>query len=288
MKFYLLLPIFIIPVFSMADEYHTIADQSAVPEQVTVTKSSGETAEPALSANAPHVEEYGAKGKIKIKRAARRNANASNDSTLPEEYFRKSGPFVAGDKSVYTSVKKVSLNGMLRGVKFEAVINEAISVSQTVTNPVSGLIVSGEYAGSTVVGDARLDKDLHRVLIDFTFITLKDKRETYSFKGAALGEKGIGLYGDYHTQSGMFLIGEFASAAAAGFSDAQIDRSTTLSGGYIAAPTVSNAAMSGLTASLSKTSDKFAQGAAGMSDHTDTDPYQKISVIVTEEPVLKE
>lgn len=289
MKFALLVTLYLVPCSVFGDEYRSLMDPIKSEEQVNMTRSSMDAVQQNQLKPEVVPTESSARPvrRAKAKKVAE-NSNAQTERILPNEYFKRNTSFVPGDKAVYVSVKKGTLPGILRGVKFEAVINEAITVSQTVTNPVSAIIVSGPYSGSSVIGDARLDKELHRVLIDFSSITLKDQKQTFMFKGSALGEKGIGLYGDYHTQSGLFMIGEFASAAAAAWSDAQIDRSPTLSGGYIAAPTMSNAAMSGLTSTLTKSADKFAQGAAGTSDYTNTEVFQKFVVIVTEEPTLKD
>ena len=188
MKALILITLYLVPCAVFADEFRSLMDPNKSEDQVSVVRSSMEVAQETKKVDeAPSVQKLKPVKKTRSKSGVS-NQQITGDGDLPNEYFKRPTAFVPGDKAVYVSVKKGTLPGVLKGVKFEAVINEEITVSQTVTNPVSALIVSGPYAGSSVVGDARLDKELHRVLIDFSSITLKDRKQTFSFKGSALGD----------------------------------------------------------------------------------------------------
>lgn len=228
--------------------------------------------------------------KDNAKTTKRRVASVSQAESLnlPTEYRRPLGAFEIGARAVYTAKNNLPLSGLVTGMTFRAVIDKALTVSQNVMNPVSAVIVSGKYKGALVSGDAELDKDLKRVLINFTDITLRDNHEVYAFKGKALGENGVGVEGSYHNQSAKFFLAEFASAAVAGYLDSGVSRSQTIQGNYVTEPSASNAAKSGAVAALSKSTERFAEEARGASDYTHTKPFIEIDVIVKEDPHLKQ
>lgn len=218
------------------------------------------------------------------KSVGKAQATAGN---LPPEYGRKLSGLDVNDRVMYSPKSNLLLDGIRTGMAFKVLIDRGITVSQNVPNPVSAVVLAGRYKGSLVSGDAILDKDLKRVLIDFTEITIKGSNDVYSFKGKALGTSGVGIVGNYHNQSAKFILGEFASAALAGYLDSGVTRSQTISGNYVTEPSAANAAKSGAVAALSKSTERFAEAARSTSDYSDTNALIEIEVIVKDDPVLK-
>ena len=214
-------------------------------------------------------------------------SHVQSASNLPLEYNRKLSVLTVGENAMYVSKLEAKLNGMKAGTIVWAVLDQELIISQSVPNPVRAVIVSGPFAGNYILGEAVFDKDLHRALINFSKILLKDSQVTYQFKGQALSLRGsVGLEGEYFNQSAKFVLAEFTSAAVAGYLDSGISRSQTNQGNYVTEPSASNAAKSGAVTALSKSTDRFAEAARATSDYVKTSPFTEIQVIINEDASL--
>ena len=135
------------------------------------------------------------------------------------------------------------------------------------------------------MGEAVLDKELKRVIMNFTKIRKQDGN-VYSVKASGLSMEGsLGLYGDYHSQTGTFFLGELASATAAGILDSTINRNQTVLGTYVQEPSLSNSTKNGAVAALSKTADRFAEQTKQAPEYTKIEAVQEIQIIIQDDPI---
>jgi hypothetical protein len=190
-----------------------------------------------------------------------------------------------GDSQVYIAQKPVNLLKEVRpGEMFRAVIEQEITASSSVPTPIRAQVLDGALKGEYFVGEATLDRELKRILINFTKIRRKNGT-LYSVRAAGLSEKGsVGIEGEYHSEIGKFFLGEIASATAAGVLDSTINRNQTNFGTYVQEPSLANSAKTGAVTALSKTADHFADGAKQAPEYTKSPGYQEIKIIVTEDP----
>ncbi len=193
----------------------------------------------------------------------------------------------ASEKVVFVpKASDLKLKGMRSGDVVWAIVEQEITASPSVPTPVRALALSGQFKGGYFVGEATLDRELKRVLYNFTKFRLKDRDSVYSLRATGLSTSGsIGLEGEFVTSNGKFFAAEFASAAATGFVDSTITRNQTLNGGYAQEPSAANAGKSAAVSALAKTTERMAEAARSAPEYTHIDGMQEIQVIVQEDPV---
>ena len=204
----------------------------------------------------------------------------NSESNLPNYYrgIKKGSQDHGGVISDFKS-KGVSLVGFELGDIFPAVIEQELEVSSQVQQPVRAFLIAGPHKGAIVYGQASLDSELKRVLITFTHIRSRDG--LFSFTGTALSNSGsIGLHGEYHSQSGSFLVAEILSGLSAAALDATVQRNQNLMGGYNTAPTLENSAKIAAVSTASKATERFGQETRSAPQYTSVKPFQEIKLIV--------
>jgi hypothetical protein len=148
------------------------------------------------------------------------------------------------------------------------------------------MAVGGPFKGGLFLGEATLDRELKRILFNFTKLRLKDQDAVYTLKAAGLSPRGsIGLEGEYVSQTGKFFIAELASAAAAGFVDSTVNRNQTTFGTYVQEPSLANSGKTAAVTALSKTTDRMAEAARSAPEYTKVPGYQEIQIIIQDDPV---
>lgn len=209
-----------------------------------------------------------------------------NPGNLPTYYsgIDRSGMH-SSDKVVFVpSNTGVKLSGVKSGDIFFAVIEQEIKASPNVPTPLVARVINGTLKGGLFVGEAILDKDLKRILINFNKVRT-DRSQIYSVKAQGLSIKGsVGLEGEYSSNSGKFFLAELGSVTAAGVVDSTINRQQTVNGGYVQEPSLSNSAKTGAVSALSRTADRMAESARQAPEYTFVEGYQKIQVIVQDDP----
>jgi hypothetical protein len=215
-----------------------------------------------------------------------RSAPLYETSNLPT-YLRgiDRSNFKSSDRVVYVPQNaSVRLNGVKTGDVFKAVVDQEIKASPSVPTPIRAMVLTGGLKGGFFVGEATLDRELKRVLLGFTKVRTSDGK-TYNVRASGLSRSGtIGLEGEYHSQAGKFFVAELASATAAGFLDATINRNQNAFGTYTQEPSLQNSAKSGVVTALSKSADRFAEQSRQAPEYTSVEGYQTIQVIVQDEP----
>lgn len=191
----------------------------------------------------------------------------------------------ASDRVVFvpqnSSVKLLSVKS---GDEFYAIVEDEIKASPSVPTPIRATVVSGALKGGFFIGEATLDHELKRILLNFTKVRSRSG-QVYAVKATGKAPRGtVGLEGEYHSQSGMFFIAELASATAAGFLDSTINRNQNALGNYVQEPSLQNSAKAGAVTALSRSADRMAEQVRQAPEYTDIEGYQPIKIIVQDDP----
>lgn len=202
--------------------------------------------------------------------------------------------YLRGDRPATTSVDQVVMNtkgrdprsGLVRaGDMVRAVIEQEIVASPSVPTPIRAMAISGPMKGAMFLGEARLDSELKRVLIEFVRIRPRDTSGTLNVRASGLSLKGsVGLEGDYVSHAGKFFIAELGAAVAAGAVDASIQRNQNSMGNYVQEPSVANQAKTGLATALARSADRAAEAVRQAPEYTKTEGYQEIQILIKDDP----
>lgn len=208
---------------------------------------------------------------------------------LPSYYIRLDrADYRSSEGNVYNAPHRVGekLRDLKSGDLIPAVIDQAIKASPSVPTPVRAMMVSGPYKGSFALGKATLDRELKRILFEFTKLRLPKEDKIYAMRAEGLSPSGqIGLEGSYESQSGKFFLGELLAGAAAGIADATIQRTQNNLGNYVQEPSLANVGKQGVVVALSRTADRFAEQSRSAPEFTEIAGFQQIQIIIEEDPV---
>jgi hypothetical protein len=151
--------------------------------------------------------------------------------------------------------------------------------------PVRARVTSGELKGSVFLGEATLEKNSKRILIEFKKYRLARGMEDYQLNASVLDLKAIlGIEGEYNSQEPKFFVAEFLAAGATGYADASIQRSQNVLGNYVEAPTADTVGKKALTAALSKTTERFAEKMKSAHEYSVLEGPIEIQILITEQP----
>lgn len=150
--------------------------------------------------------------------------------------------------------------GLRSGRVLSAIITESLFAFPDGKTPVRARIINDNLQGGVLIGEATLEKNSKRILIEFKRFLPRNSDDEYQLQASALDPKGIlGIEGEYKSQEAKFFTAEFLAAAAAGFTDASIERNQNVYGNYVDAPTADTVGKKALTGALSKTAERFAE-----------------------------
>lgn len=198
---------------------------------------------------------------------------APETTNLPPHYQGVShAGFQSSDKAVF--VPKASdfrLKGLKSGDIVWAVIEQEIIASPSTPTPVRAMAIGGAFKNALFLGEATLDRELKRVLFQFSKLRLKDTPVVYSLKASGLSPKGsIGLEGEYTAQSGKFFISELASQTTSRI---------------LESPAASSIPAQSVGGALHKTAERQSEAAGTAPEYTQVSGYQEIQIIIQEDPV---
>lgn len=118
-------------------------------------------------------------------------------------------------------------------------------------SPVVAKVLSRDFKGLVILGEASLEKNSKKIEIKLDRIVDQKENTVFAFNGYSLVE------GEYHTNENKMFLGEFLSAAAAGFVDASILRDQSLLGPYVERPSLETASKKAGASALGKMSERF-------------------------------
>ena len=181
---------------------------------------------------------------------------------LDSEILPKSNFYQAvGTHSLLPSGKVERFHPSVKvGETITAIIPEGIVAFADSKLPVRARVYDGFLKGGVFLGEATLEKNSKRILVEFKRFIPKGSRDEYSVSGYAIDAGGlIGLEGKYVTNQGKYFAAEFLSAAAAAFVDASISRSQNAFGNYVESPTADTVGKKAAGAAIGKTTERFAE-----------------------------
>jgi len=218
--------------------------------------------------------------------AAKVKAAPKQPSNLPPYYAGVNRrQFLASQASVFVPPSAPpKLQSIEIGDILEAHLEQSIKASPSTPTPIRALITSAKASGAYVIGTATLDRELKRVLLKFTKLRLRSG-QVYSLIATGLSANGqIGMEGDYHSETGLFLVAEFAAATATGIADASVNRQQNALGNWTQEPSMGNHLKQGAVSALSNTTKRLSETAASAPEWTLTQANQEIKIIIEEVP----
>ena len=170
------------------------------------------------------------------------------------------------------------------GSVIEAEISESLIAFPKEKSPVRALVKRGPLKGSVFVGEAKLEDNSKRIVIEFRKFRLAKKSDVYTLLATVLDQMGImGLEGNYHTGETKYFSAELLAALAAGYADAGVERTTTAFGTTQEPATAANAGRKAVSHALSRTADRFAEKVRSASEYSILRGPISVQLLVTED-----
>lgn len=207
---------------------------------------------------------------------------------LPSYYIGR-GHFTSENSPIVLPTQKQNIksNDLFSGEVITAEIKESLIAFNDAKAPVRAIIKSGKLKDSVLIGEATLEKNSKRILIDFKKLRITSNNQNYEVTGYALDNKGIlGIEGKLISGEDKYFAAEFLSAAAAGVADASIDRSQNAYGNYVEKPSTDTLAKKALVGALSTTTNHFSEKLKKAPEYSILEGSLEIQILITEQPTL--
>jgi hypothetical protein len=195
--------------------------------------------------------------------------------------------FRANDNPVIlpSTPKKQGFRSLPFGEVIDAEITESLIAFPDLRVPARAKVRRGPLSGSVFLGEAALEKNSKRVIIDFKKFRPLNSEVSYSITAAALDFLGTyGIEGEYHSGEAKYFSAEFLASLAAGYSDAFVEKSVTPYGQYVDVPDADNAAKKSVSNALSKTADRFAEKIRQTQEFTTVTGPISIQILTQSDP----
>lgn len=200
-------------------------------------------------------------------------------------YYLTGSRFAADEQNIILpSTKQLVTDGRLRlGEVYEADLKESIIAFAEGKTTIRAILKKGIYKGAVLIGEATLEKNSKRIVIDFKKARFQDSDDSVFVQGIALDSTGLlGLEGKLVSNEAKYMTAEIAAAAAAGAADATINRSQTAFGNYQEQPgsdtIVKKTLVSALTQSATRASEKLRK----VDEYVEINAPITIKVLITE------
>lgn len=206
---------------------------------------------------------------------------------LPSEYAAIGNGFSIEESPIVVPTNRVGLkyNAVKVGDLIQATIQESVFAFQDSKSPVRALITSGDLKGSILIGEANLEKNSKRILINFKRFRDPVQKDIFEVQASAMDEKGIlGLVGNLVSNEGKYFAAEVIAAGAAGYADSTINRNQNILGSTIEIPSEDTFAKKALTSALSKTADRFSEKLKQAPEYSILQGPVQIQILVLDQP----
>lgn len=151
--------------------------------------------------------------------------------------------------------------------------------------PVSAHLTDDRGRDLVLLGEASLEKNSKRILVDFKSIRFNGSSEVFELKAYAMDVDGtLGLDGEYFSGESKFFAAEFAAASAAGFADASVNRPTNAFGNQQEEKSLDTSAKKAVSSALSRTADRFAEKVRQAPEYSVLKGPMTIKVLILEQP----
>jgi len=210
---------------------------------------------------------------------------------LDSEILVQNSSYVAEGNVVIvpSSIRGIPFSGLRIGEVVRATVTESLIAFPEGKAPIRARISQGDLKGGIFLGDATLEKNSKRILIEFKKFRPDRGQEDYQLTASVLDSKGIlGIEGNYISNEPKYFAAEFLAAGAAGYADASIQRSQNALGNFIEAPTADTVGKKALSSALSKTTERFADKIKSAPEYSVLEGPIEVQILITEQPKLIE
>lgn len=216
----------------------------------------------------------------------KKTAASKEPSNLPAYFQNQTTNFDQSESGIIIPNQKpgLRLSELGPGELIKARIYESAIAFTDSKAPVRAVILGDKLKGTLLIGEATLEKNSKRILLQFNKLRRPKEDTTYSLSAHALDQKGIlGLEGEYTSRESTYFTGEFLAAGASGYADALVERNQNLLGATVETPSASNATKKALASALSKTAERFSEKLKTAPEYSVLEGPIDIQVIITDE-----
>ncbi|MBC7429999.1 MAG: hypothetical protein H7336_15400 [Bacteriovorax sp.] len=216
------------------------------------------------------------------------NVNSATQGNLPAEYRSNFTVSIEESPIVVPSGKTgVRFRELKVGDLANATIQESVFAFQDSKAPVRALITTGALRGAVFIGEASLEKNSKRILIEFKKFRDPLSKDTYALNASAMDYKGIlGIKGTVISNEELFFAAEFLAAGSAGYADSMISREQNAYGNTVENKTSDTLAKKALVAGLSKTADRFSEKLKQAPEYAVLEGPIQIQILILDQPTL--
>jgi hypothetical protein len=180
------------------------------------------------------------------------------------------------------------LESLLVGEMQLARIKQSVLAFNEGKAPVAAHLTDRRGRDIILIGEATLEKNSKRILVDFRNARLENSSELFDFKAVAMdGDGTLGLDGDYHSGEPKFFAAELAAAAAAGFADSSVNRPTNAFGNQQEEKSLDTSGKKAIGSALARTADRFAEKVRQTPEYSVLRGPMTIKVLIVEQPKRK-
>lgn len=180
------------------------------------------------------------------------------------------------------------LGSLLPGEMQLARIKQSVLAFNEGKAPVAAHLNDVRGRDIVLIGEATLEKNSKRILVDFKVARIENSSEIFELKGHAMDGDGIlGLEGDYHSGEPKYFAAELASAAAAGFADSSVNRPTNAFGNQQDERSLDTSTKKAVGSALTRTADRFAEKIRQAPEYSVLKGPMTIKVLILEQPRRK-
>lgn len=209
---------------------------------------------------------------------------------LPSYYSKYSRNPSFGENPVIvpTQLRKQIFSGVRLGDTIPARIDSGLLAFPDSKVPVRAVVTQGPFKGSVFLGEASLEKNSKRIMVQFNRFRPERETTSYSMSGNAYAVDGmLGLEGKHHSGEAKYFTAELIAAFAAGYADSLVEREKTPFGQTIEEPSVANAGRKATANAMSRTADRFAEKTRTASEFVTLTGPVRIDILIQDQPILQ-
>lgn len=193
----------------------------------------------------------------------------------------------SGNPIVAASTAARVLADVLPGMIYPATVPMNVMAFSEGKAPVLADVRSNSGKDYVVLGEATLERASKRTTIEFKEIRERGKPEVYSLKATALSEDGsLGLKGEIHSGEGAFFLAELLSAAAAGWADSSVNRSSNAFGSPVEQPSMDTNAKKAASSAMLRSAERFSEKQKANVEYSLLEGPVLIQIMIQEQPKL--
>ncbi|MDZ4084485.1 MAG: hypothetical protein U1E10_16190 [Bdellovibrionales bacterium] len=194
---------------------------------------------------------------------------------------------IVSGNPIVTPIQPVSreIDSLKPGEIKSAHITQSVLAFNDGKAPVSAMLTDDKRRDIILIGEATLEKNSKRILIDFKTARLNTSSEIFEVKASALDQEGtLGLLGEYISGESKFFLAELSAAAASGFVDSSINRQVGAFGNQTDERSLDTNSKKALGSALTRTADRYAEKVRAAPEYSILKGPSLIKVLILEQP----